>query len=1288
MDSDDRVQKILARQIQGLAPDPSARQSLYSYATPRDKLILLISFICAVLGGILNPLISAPSAPTAAPMTTPPTNTEDARRELLKYTLYWIYLALAIFVLIYIATVGFYHVGERLARALRNAYLQSVLRQNQAFFDAHEPGEVATRIMSDMAHVQEGLTSKLAIALTAVGAFSSALVIALVVHWRIALVVSPVYILMALFGSLSGARVVRYHGEEKAASEKASGLAHEAVASVRQVYALGIQRALAARYEGFVEESGRPKRRALYVLGLFTAWCQLLPPTIHAVTFWAGSRFLVEGGATVAQISTIAIVVVIGAFAIVRVAPAAQGLAATVSSAGVLFREMARRSPQDPFDPAGAVIDDEDFRGDIELRGVSLVYPTRPEARVMREVSFRCPAMKTTAIVGASGSGKSSIINLLERFYEPTGGQICLDGVDIQSLNLRWLRGQIGLVRQQPVLFDTTIYDNIRYGIVGYHRDNNLNPTSTISGAALTQQIIASAKLAHAHDFIMALPAGYQTLVGENATQISGGQKQRIAIARALMRDPRILLLDEATSALDAASESLVQAALNAAAEHRTTIVIAHRLSTIRNADNIVVMSHGAVVEQGNHAELMALEGHYVRLVRAQQLRSRHQHHDKVDEEEDGGSVESALDPGEEDETPLIDDPESHGERGRIHEPTDLEKSWGLGNTLALIIRMNRRERWYLVFGLACSIVAGLSLPVQSVLFAKSLEALSLPSEDYATLRTQVNLLAAIFLALAAAIFVVYNGLGFAFAYSTERLARAVRASSFRSIVSQDVAFFDESTNSTGSLLSLLTTSTDALTGLSGPILGGVLSCLCTILGGIVLAVAVGWKLALICTATIPLVMACGWVRLQMLALFDAQNRQDGVDAASFATEIVKAAGTVASLGLEGFVLERYDGFLARQAERSLGSILRASSLYAASQSVVYFASALALWYGGMLLLDGEYSVFQVYVCYGALISGAQIAGSVFAFAPDAGKAITAGREIDALLQRRPDPDQPQQQSSTGKVNGTPNAVATTTAADGQERGEFHIQFQNVTFAYASRKSRPALDNFSLDVRPGQYVALVGPSGCGKSTALSLIERFYAPDTGSVLVNGRDLSSSMVDLHGHRRSVSLVSQEAVLFSTSIRENIAMGLPDEEAEEVTDEATWAACRQANIADFIASLPEGLGTQVGPSGSLLSGGQKQRIEIARALLRDPAILLLDEATSALDTESERAVQAALERASRQRTTVAVAHRLSTIRGADLICVIEGGRVVEKGTHEELVGLGKGGRYVGLLEMQDLQ
>ncbi|KAH6652878.1 multidrug resistance protein 1, 2, 3 [Truncatella angustata] len=1235
MELNEKVRVILDRQLNGLAPDQSDKKRLHNYSTPRDKVIIFVIYGQTV--GIFGSYSGSSTSST------------DARRQLVTFTLYWVYLAIAIFVLIYIATVGFYYVGERTARALRNAYLKAIIRQNMAFFDTHEPGEVSARIMSDMTHVQEGITTKLSIALTAMATFAAAFVVSMVVHWRTALVLSPTYVLMTLFGLLGGTRILKYHKEAKVASEKASSLAQESISSVRQVYALGVQHHLATKYESFLNSAGQPSRKALYVIGFVIAWSNAVPPLVHALTFWAGSIFLVQGDVSVAQLTTIALVVVIGAFAIVRIAPAAQALASTMSSASVILSEMCRRSPQDPFDPSGAVVDS--FQGNIELRGV------------MKEVSFSCPAMKTTAIVGSSGSGKSSIINLLERFYEPTGGQIYLDGVDIQSLNLRWLRGQTGLVRQQPILFDTTIYENIRYGTVSF--------STQPSGEELTKQIISAAEMANAHDFIMALPDGYQTRVGENATQLSGGQKQRIAIARALMRDPKILLLDEATSALDAASESVVQAALNKAAKHRTTVVIAHRLSTIRHADNIVVMSQGAVAEQGTHADLIARDGHYARLVRAQQIISRRQDENN-DESGKENLGEPLVDPIQEDEraTALKAEPWQEqrpgDESGGIFADANKPKNWGLGRTLGLIVRMNKSERWILLFGLICSIVAGLVLPGQSIVFAKSLEALSSTASEYGTMRSQVNLLAGIFLALACANFILYIGLGFSLAYTTEKLARTIRDRCFRSIVAQDIEFFDLKANSTGSLLSILTTSTDALTGLSGPIIGGALTFICTILGGIILSVALGWKLALVCTATIPLVVACGWVRLQMLAIFDSQTRQNGVDAASYATEIVKAASTVASLGLEEFVLERYDGFLAKQSEKSLGSILRASSLYAASQSVVYFAYALAFWYGGTLLLNGEYSLFQVYICYTALISGAQIAGSVFSFAPDASKAMIAGQEVDSILQRRL--TRPSEQRSYGE----------------KERSQgysHHVQFNNVTFAYPSRRARLALDNFSLDVGTGQFVALVGPSGCGKSTTLALIERFYSPGAGSILIDGQDLST--VDLDKHRRSVSLVSQEAVLFSTTIRENIAMGLP---GEDVSDEAIWAACRQANIEEFITSLQDGLSTMVGPGGSMLSGGQKQRIEIARALLRNPKILLLDEATSALDTESEVLVQEALELASRHRTTIAVAHRLSTIKKADLICVLDHGKLVESGTHDELVRAR--GRYWELLEMQDLQ
>jgi ATP-binding cassette subfamily B (MDR/TAP) protein 1 len=336
--------------------------------------------------------------------------------------LYYVYLSITIFVFTYVSTVGFYYSGERITRALRKAYLKAILRQNMAYFDLLSPGEISTRIMADMGFIQEGLTSKISIALTATANFTAALVVAFVVFWKTALILSPTFVLMVTSGAIGGAYAVKYHKIAISTLSHASGLAEEAIASARTVAAFNIQELLARRYYSCLTDAGKADVKSRYAVTAMIAWSNAMPCLVYALSFWAGSIYFVHGETSVASVTITSLAVAIGAFAIVRVAPSAQALTMSIASAGTVLKAIARRSPQDPFSSSGVKL--SHVNGNVEFRDVSLVYPSRDDVVVLNRISFKCPAMKTTAIVGASGSGKSSVFGLLERFYEPTGGQV------------------------------------------------------------------------------------------------------------------------------------------------------------------------------------------------------------------------------------------------------------------------------------------------------------------------------------------------------------------------------------------------------------------------------------------------------------------------------------------------------------------------------------------------------------------------------------------------------------------------------------------------------------------------------------------------------------------------------------------------------------------------------------------------------------------------------------------------------------------------------------------------
>ncbi|KAK5988357.1 ABC multidrug transporter mdr1 [Cladobotryum mycophilum] len=1212
---DEQANQVLHRQLHGLETRETAsknsRLTPLSFAEPWDIFVLSLSSILAVSAGAAYPLLTvifSQLAGTFRDFSQDAISGEKLREKTNQVTLYYVYLAVAQFTLVFISTVGFYYSGERVTQRIRHAYLKATIRQNMAFFDTRGIGTVTNHIASDMNQIQESITSKLSIALMAAANFGSAFVISFIMSWKLALVLCSVFIAMLLVAYATTPYAIKYTIKSMGYYNSGTTIAQEAISSIKDVTASGSQTQLSRIYKELLKGAEKAGIKARTVVALSIGWANAMPCFGYALGFYAGARFLIAKDVSFSGLTTATLVVVNGAFAIVRVIPTAQAFINGIASASAVFETIGRKSPK--------------------------TRSLKKEVSVLKGVNIDIPSLKTTALVGLSGCGKTSIFGLLERFYEPVAGTITVDGHDLHALNLRWLRNQIGYVGQNPVLFSTSVYENIRHGLAKSDLSEDVQRTR--------ERVIQAAKLVGAHDFISSLPRGYETEVGEKGTMLSGGQRQRIAIARAIVADPKILLLDEATSALDTKSERIVQEALEAASRGRTTIIIAHRLSTIRNADKIVVMAAGQVVEEGTHEDLIALQGTYSQLVDAQQVDVT----DAVDETL-GGLVEgekkhkNSLPDLASDESTIreVSSRNSAVIVNREREPAPESKPQAtFMMAVRLIVELNKPEWVFLLLGLVFAILAGFSLPGQSIPFAKTLGAFSIQAAtESGKLQSTVNLWSLIFTVIGIYIFIIWSASGVFFAYTTERLSRRVRYRCLEYVLRQDIKFFDEEGHSTGAMSSMLSSSASDLAGLGGAVIGSILTFISTIVTGIILSVAIGWKLGLVCTATIPLTAMLGWVRLQFTSVFDNKVRLSGQQAATYASEAVSAIRTVAASGLEDHVLEQYRQVQQKQAAKSLPPILRASVLYATSQGVMFLAAALAFWYGCRLLESHEYTVSQFFICFLTLIWGASIAGTLFTFAPDVGKAMYAAAELKQLFDRQPVID-------TWSNTGIP--VEKT-----QIQG--HISLRNVNFTYPNRAGHQVLRNCSIDIPSGKFVALVGASGCGKSTIVSLIERFYNPDSGTICLDGQDISQ--LNINNYRQLFSLVSQDPAIYSGTIRQNLLLGKSDEVSQGDIDRA----CRDANIYDFIISLPQGFDTAVGSSGTMLSGGQKQRISIARALLRNPQILLLDEATSALDSESEKLVQEALQKVVKSRTTLAIAHRLSTEhRGSSLSSVFMSG------------------------------
>ncbi|KAF2759747.1 multidrug resistance protein [Pseudovirgaria hyperparasitica] len=1161
----------------------------------------------------------------------------EFRSRSVDWTLYFIYLFIAKFVLTYVWSLCFNLAALRTTKALRIHFLQQTLRQDIAFFDEEGNGSISIQVTTNGNLINTGISEKVGLIIQGVATFVAAFVIAFVVDATltgITLAVVPTIVISMVVGviveTIQEGRILAFYSS-------AGQVAEEIVASMRTVHAFWAHPALGGRYNSLLDSARKEGMKkslniaCYYCVEFFCIYAG------YGLAFWQGIRRYARGETSQpGSIVTVIFAVILAATAITQVAPQLMHLSKAASAAGALFKVIDRKPSIDALSNSGKRPAKCD--GTIDIKGLKFAYPSRPNVHVLQGMDLTLPAGKTTALVGASGSGKSTIIGLIERWYNPIEGSISLDGCRIEELDIEWLRTNIRLVQQEPVLFNVTIFENVCYGLVGteWYKASEEKQMELVQSAC---------KAAFAHDFIETLPEGYHTHVGERAGRLSGGQKQRIAIARSIISNPTVLLLDEATSALDPKAESVVQDALDNVSAQRTTLIIAHKLSTVRKADNIAVMSAGVIIEQGTHDQLLEIpDGAYARLVKAQDLGKKH----------DGGLItdDEEIRRGEENMQLLRTKTTEVQVESFSDDPSTPKRSMGYGllKCIYLIIKQ-QRSLWLLFFlVLIDGTLGGLAYPALAILFARSITAFTLPPDEMVD---QGDFYALMFFIVAIVILLAYFSMGWWTNQISQILTYNYRSQMFHDTIRQDMSFFDKPENTVGAIVSRLSSQPTHVQELLSMNVGIIIVAMVNVVSSSILAIAIAWRLGLVVVfGALPALCFFGYLRIRLEFALDDAITQRFADSAALAAESVSAIRTVASLALERTILDRYRDSLASIEQRSAKFLLWTMFWFSLSQAVNLLAMALGFWYGSRLISFGEYDLQQFYIAFLSVLFSGEAAAQFFSYSTSITKAVTSANYIFWLNAQVP---------NVREIG--PNYGPTDSDTTDECRGA-SIQAQDIQFAYPERPNIPVLRGVSATARPSQSIAFVGPSGCGKTTMIALLERFYDPASGRFLFNKQDISTLCP--RAYRTNIALVQQEPTLYGMSIADNIALGSHGTATEvEIED-----ACRKANIYDFAASLPDGLRTLCGKSGTQLSGGQRQRIAIARALIRKPKLLLLDEATSALDTESEKIVQDALEKGSEGCTKVAVAHRLSTVKGCDCIFVFAKGKVVERGTHEELI------------------